>query len=405
MSTHTFQILLHNTPTTPKFDGTPRDLICYFEDVSELLDTTNITDKGKWIKATLRYIHCDDAETWETLDEATAPSPDYEKFIKAVKTLYPGCENDKRYMRADLESLVTEQATKSMQSQDDVGEYLWIFQKISMFLISKKRLTETKRDRLFLDSFPTDVQNRIRRRLEIKQPNLHPDDAYTQKDVLEAILFLLQGSTSLQTQATASTPTTPPAQTHSTSTFAPAPAVASSVAPCMPNVVVKQEYTLMQSDTRPLLVCYFCGHMGHSTCRCQEVEAYVAASKVACNTEGRVVFTDRSNIPSQTGTMLKDQVDKSFPTCHTFECDPPPHVIAGLFACSGPEIEVELDIEPSVLLHATTAPEDEEDPDVAMVCVLQLVLKIAQENIARKQSNWSSTPFVNANGGDCITQS
>ncbi|OJA08726.1 hypothetical protein AZE42_13525 [Rhizopogon vesiculosus] len=161
MSTHAFQMPLHNTPTTPKFDGTPRDFVRYFEDVSELLNATNITDKGKRIKAALRYIHRDDAETWETLDEATAPSPNYENFVKAVKTLYPGCENDKRYMRADLEFLVTEQATKSMQSQDNVGEYLRIFQKISTFLISKKRLAETEHDCLFLDGFPTDVQNRI----------------------------------------------------------------------------------------------------------------------------------------------------------------------------------------------------------------------------------------------------
>ncbi|OJA08725.1 hypothetical protein AZE42_11152, partial [Rhizopogon vesiculosus] len=63
-------------------------------------------------------------------------------------------------------------------------------------------------------------------------------------------------------------------------------------------------------------------------------------------------------------TTLKDQVNKSFPTRRTFEHNPPPHVITGLFACSGPEIEVELDIEPSALLHATTTPEDEEDPDV-----------------------------------------
>ncbi|OJA19850.1 hypothetical protein AZE42_13981, partial [Rhizopogon vesiculosus] len=67
MSTHAFQMPLCNTPTTPKFDGTPRDLVHYFEDVSELLDTANITDEGKRIKAALHYIHRDDAETWETV--------------------------------------------------------------------------------------------------------------------------------------------------------------------------------------------------------------------------------------------------------------------------------------------------------------------------------------------------
>ncbi|OJA09874.1 hypothetical protein AZE42_12333, partial [Rhizopogon vesiculosus] len=85
MSTHAFQMLLCNTPTAPKFDSTPRDLVRYFEDVSELLNAANITDEGKRIKAALRYIHRDDAEMWETLDEATVPSPNYENFVKAVK--------------------------------------------------------------------------------------------------------------------------------------------------------------------------------------------------------------------------------------------------------------------------------------------------------------------------------
>ncbi|OAX32821.1 hypothetical protein K503DRAFT_860127 [Rhizopogon vinicolor AM-OR11-026] len=84
--------------------------------------------------------------------------------------------------------------------------------------------------------------------------------------------------------------------------------------------------------------------------------------------------------------MIKEKADKSFPARRTFECDIPPHVVARLFTCSGPEVEVELDIEPSALLHATTAPEDKEDPDITTVHTVQLVLKIAQENIARKQA-------------------
>ncbi|OAX32820.1 hypothetical protein K503DRAFT_701494, partial [Rhizopogon vinicolor AM-OR11-026] len=98
------------------------------------------------------------------------------------------------YMRADLESLVAEQVSTPMQSQDDVGKYLCRFCKVSTYLLSKKCLTETERDHLFLDSFPTDMQNHIRWHLEIKQPDLHPDNAYSQQDVLTAALFILQGS-------------------------------------------------------------------------------------------------------------------------------------------------------------------------------------------------------------------
>ncbi|OAX32882.1 hypothetical protein K503DRAFT_804843 [Rhizopogon vinicolor AM-OR11-026] len=113
------------------------------------------------IKATLCYVHCDDTETWEMLEEVASATPDSSKFIAAVKTLYPGCETDKRYMRADLESLVAEQASTPMQSQDDVGKYLHGFRKVSTYLLSKKHLAKTEHDRLFLDGFPTDMQNHI----------------------------------------------------------------------------------------------------------------------------------------------------------------------------------------------------------------------------------------------------
>ncbi|KAG1719382.1 uncharacterized protein EDB91DRAFT_1257711 [Suillus paluster] len=346
---------LRGTPSAPKFDGSARDLIRYFEDVSQLANAANLTP-AQAIKACLRYIHRDDAGTWETLEETG--KADFDKFVDAVKTLYPGCESDKQYMRADLEFLVNAQTAKPMQLQDDVGAYLRQFCRVSTFLIKKKCLAENEHDRLFLEGFHPDIQTRIRRRLEIKEPDLHPDDAYTQASVLEAALFLLQGSTPLQAQSISPSPN--PAAQPVQRTFAP-----STPPPASPSIVVKQEYVL--SESRPPPICYFCGRTGHTTKMCRDIDTYMASGKVAQTSEGRVVLADGSRIPTVSGTTMKDQVDIIVTERRLREVSS--HAVAGLFVCSGPEIDIELDIESSAFLQTQTTNEDkgEEDPDVTMV--------------------------------------
>lgn len=41
---------------------------------------------------------------------------DWDKFVKAVKALYPGCEGNQQFTRTDLENLYTEQTQIPMQS-------------------------------------------------------------------------------------------------------------------------------------------------------------------------------------------------------------------------------------------------------------------------------------------------
>jgi hypothetical protein len=127
---------------------------------------------------------------------------DYDAFVNAVKPLYPGCECDAQYARSDLDFIVADQAAKTMHSQTDLGQYYRSFLRVSLFLIDKKWLAESDRDRLFLEGFPVDIKTRIRRRLEIKMPDVHPDDGYPQQDVYEAAQFLLKGTSLLHAQQT-----------------------------------------------------------------------------------------------------------------------------------------------------------------------------------------------------------
>jgi hypothetical protein len=367
MASHMFQMPLQGTPTAPKFDGNPRELIRYFEDVEQLADAAALKDVQQ-IKATLRYIHRDNAETWETLPEVKAG--DFGKFCEAVKELYPGCKEDKSYMRDDLKNLVANQAKKTMHSQDDVGDYLRKFRRISTYLISNNHLADPDRDRMFLEGLHVDIRDRVIRRLAVKQPDKHPDDAYTQKDVIAAAVFLLQGPSEVLT--TTSTQVTI------------APANTAPVSRAL-NTVIKQEYVMMQSTPRPPVNCYFCGHTGHMTRRCLDIESYITSGKVMRNEDNHIVLVDGTNIPTRIGAMLKDEVDSII---NNRQCEEPLHVIAGLFACSGPEIEVELDIEPSAFLQtaSTQGNNEDSDPDMANVRALKHALQIAQNKVVKKQA-------------------
>jgi len=72
-------------------------------------------------------------------------------------------------------------------------------------------------NRLYLEGFPSDVQQQIRTRMMIKFPDHHPEDPYPIKDVRAAACFLLPGNssvvplpTSAQAQGPLPSPRRPP---------------------------------------------------------------------------------------------------------------------------------------------------------------------------------------------------
>jgi hypothetical protein len=125
----TFHMPLCGMPNMPKFDGSPRELLHYFEDVKRLTDAAGLHGQSR-IDATLRYVPRDDAETWEMLK--VTKGGDYDAFINAVKPLYPGCERDAQYARSNLDFIIADQAGKIMHSQTDLRQYYRSFLRVSL---------------------------------------------------------------------------------------------------------------------------------------------------------------------------------------------------------------------------------------------------------------------------------
>jgi hypothetical protein len=255
-----FQMPLRGILDAPRFDGKTAALLPhYLEDIELLGTSAGLADSGK-IKAAIRYADLDEAEVWQTLPEASATILDWDCFITAVKDLYLGCEGDDHYCRADLQYLIQDHRSKPLRSQEDLGEYRCRFTKISSLLISTRNLSELERDNLFLKGFPDDVQHRIRHRLSVVKPDLHPDDPYPLTDTITAAKFLLTGS-AFHSSAFLPEVSGPPFQTYQHP-------YQNATSP--PFSAMKPESTAMNQHSFGRS-CGFCSNFGHFTQTCLTV--------------------------------------------------------------------------------------------------------------------------------------
>jgi hypothetical protein len=138
-------------------------------------------------------------------------------------------------------------------------------------------------------------------------------------------------------------------------------------------------------------VCYFCGVTGHSVRFCPDAIGYIQAGRLI-RVDGKISLPDSSGIPRYPGTStLKENVDAFYKEARekrlateSPQHDPPPHIVAGMYCCSGPEVEVEE--ETPARLNTTVVHADLQAKE-AYVAACALALETAQKDLARhKQS-------------------
>ncbi|KIJ18242.1 hypothetical protein PAXINDRAFT_9323 [Paxillus involutus ATCC 200175] len=232
-----------------------------------------------------------------------------------------------------------------MRSQDELGEYLRKFMKISAPLIANKKLADTEQDVFFLDGFPRAIADWVHHHLSIIRADLHPDDAYPMEDVMDAAKFLLTGAALRELLAN-------PQEGHNHSRQQ-----GLSSAPRQPSgVVVKQEYSLqVQRAAQRHSGCAFCRDLTHYLSECEHVITYLQAGKIIQGPNGRLCMPDGGPIPRVPGcNCMKESIDRLADSpatgANTFTRDPPPHMRAGILTVACPEGEVELEIEPSAFV-------------------------------------------------------
>ncbi|CAK5279835.1 unnamed protein product [Mycena citricolor] len=198
----------------PEFDPSkPRELPRFFTDLEYHFGLAGIADAQERKRHALRFLPFDEAELWESLDSFSAPH-NYDAWKAEVLKLYPGTDSDRKYATSDLHALIGKYASSGIHSRAEYSEFYRLFLVISKYLILKQRLSLVEQSRAFRTAIaPVSLWNRVHQRLQIKKPDVHPEDPYELGDMNEAVEFVLadsMGSFSFQTTAppAASSPVT-----------------------------------------------------------------------------------------------------------------------------------------------------------------------------------------------------
>ena len=83
-------------------------------------------------------------------------------------------------------------------THDDLGEYYRKFITYTAYLIAQGRYSVHERNGAYLQGFPQPVRSLIAQRLQIKKPDVVPDDGYEFEDIHQAAMFVFSAGSRLQ---------------------------------------------------------------------------------------------------------------------------------------------------------------------------------------------------------------
>ena len=95
-----------------------------------------------------------------------------------------------------MDLLIGKQQQVDITSTKDLSNYHLQFIVITTWLISKWQLTNVAQQQAYIQAFQPSLLNVIMNRLQLKNPDHHPNVPHKVKEVYEAARFILQGYTS-----------------------------------------------------------------------------------------------------------------------------------------------------------------------------------------------------------------
>jgi hypothetical protein len=308
--------------TAPKFSpDKPRELRYYFKELDHLFTASTVTDEQKMKDFATRYLDFEVADLWENVAEFKTGS--YEDFKKAILKLYPGSGEERKWTMADLDKLIGEQLRIGLLNLADFGTYHRSFVQITMFLIDKKRLATEEQSRTFIRGIQPALWERIKRRLEIKVPDNHPDDPYTLDQITEAAEYVLYDPNN----ATSTTRTLSATDSALTTSAAP-PVKQEDMAATLQVFIQALERTFERSIASisngnrqspaqqatvaaitQALVCFMCGEPGHGVKDCEVTQELIRNGECKINSDSKVVLPNGQFVPRAIpGKLLRERI-------------------------------------------------------------------------------------------------
>ncbi|KAJ7121035.1 hypothetical protein C8R44DRAFT_831743 [Mycena epipterygia] len=298
----------------PAFDAKkPHELRRYFSDLEFLFSRSAITDITEMKKHATRFLTVEDQEIWEMLPSFTDAAKSYDTFKADVLKLYAGNDEDRRFGLSDLDALIGHYSRVGIVTKDDLTCFYRQFLRISTYLIGKSRLSPAEQSCAFLRAMqPASLLTAIKQRLQIKKPDIHPEDPYDLADLYEAAQFVIAGGLGTFTIIPF---TSPPAPAPVMSEVKPDPGITALVGTVteLIKVLATQQSpsnTAGPSKKRPD-GCGYCSDIEHFINQCQHVLTDINAGKCRRNADGRVVLPNGAFVPRTiTGKDLRTRIEE-----------------------------------------------------------------------------------------------
>ncbi|KAJ7360673.1 hypothetical protein DFH08DRAFT_1030769 [Mycena albidolilacea] len=306
--------------TAPQFDSAkPRELQRYFSDLEYHFTRSSVADSTEKKKHATRFLDVDDQEVWEALEEFK-PAHSYNDFKAAVLKLYPGNDSDRRYSLADLDSLVGQYARVGILSKGDYSEFYRQFLVITKYLIGRQRLSLTEQSRAFRRAIaPPSLWERVERRLQVKKPDVHPEDPYDIADLNEAVEFAL-ATTSSSPVSTAASQMSSSSQSQSEIKQEPISALLESMNGLIKVLTAQQQIQQSRPSgsqssnsfpPRSDQNCSYCSETGHFIAKCLHVDEDMNAGKCKRDSDGRVTLPSGAFVPRRIeGRNLRARIEE-----------------------------------------------------------------------------------------------
>ena len=313
----------------PSFDNTkPRELIRFFEELEYLFTRADLKDETEKKKHVLQYVDFDIEQIWKTFPEFSDATKTYANFKAAILIHYPDASGDYVYSLRDMDLLIGERQRLGISNTVDLADYHLKFLAITSWLIQKQQLGTLEQQRGYLRGFQPRLLAAINNRLQMKNPDHHPNVPHTVQDVYEAARFILQSATTAPQNYFSPTPSNvnPP--------FVPDGVV--SIAKRESSVKKEDLSSLFTEFTKTIVeainqngtrgrynpntpssdsnprstTCNFCGGP-HYIRECLKVEELIREGKCKRNTEGKVVLPSGAYVPRDVpGNLLSERIEE-----------------------------------------------------------------------------------------------
>ena len=362
---HRFLMPMAKCRDAPTFSADASGFETFFEDVEELAVRANINDAEK-IRWATRYAG-DKAKAWKYVDciaNTTDANPaTFAQFKKEVLLCYPHISSTRRHTIGDLERLVSSTREIRGMTRQSFGDFYRDFLTFTTYLITKERLSLREQNTMYLRALPPPIHSAILHRLEIKKPDVLPDEGYDFQDMYDASLHVLSagdvGSDRFDTSATPVPKIEPVEQGHvgdliqamSELTRVFTANVQAQPRPRSPRPSDSLAAPGGASQSAPRWTqlsrpegCMFCSGERHYARECPIADDYIRQKKIVRNDEGKLVLLDGNFIPGWVrGRNLRERIDNWY---FGKEGPDPQETVAAHFLESSDELLFQMDIDP-----------------------------------------------------------